>query len=135
MDEYDSFGNQLIKLILKQQDLFESNEPKSGHVNYLKIIRKLYKKGKFRLADDAASFRPEKHDGLIYYDCLCLRRKSLEKRLHKVSTDIKVNDVIKVLNDKHALKLVEDKRTVKISTLDESVGAIRFYAIWLHMLE
>lgn len=135
LDEYDSFGNQLIKLILKQQDLFESNEPKSGHVNYLKIIRKLYKKGKFRLADDAASFRPEKHDGLIYYDCLCLRRKSLEKRLHKVSTDIKVNDVIKVLNDKHALKLVEDKRTVKISTLDESVGAIRFYAIWLHMLE
>ena len=58
LDEYDSFGNQLIKLILKQQDLFESNEPKSGHVNYLKIIRKLYKKGKFRLADDAASFRP-----------------------------------------------------------------------------
>lgn len=70
-----------------------------------------------------------------YYDCLCLRRKSLEKRLHKVSPDIKVNDVIKVLKDKHALKLVGDKRTVKISTLNESVGAIRFYVIWLHMLE
>lgn len=135
LDEYDSFENQLIKLILKQQELYESNDPKLGHVNYLKLIRKLYKRGKFRLADEAESFRPEKHDGLIYYNCLCLRRKSLERRIHKSLPDVKIDEVIDSLVDRKALKLVEDKRTVKISTLNKSVGAIRFYAIWLHMLE
>lgn len=135
LDEYDSFGNQLNKLILKQQDLFESNEPKSEHVNYLKLIRKLYKKGKFRLADGVASYRPEQHDGLIYYDCLCLRRKSLERKLHKVLPDISIDDVIGSLVDKNALKLVKDKRTVKISKLDKSVGSQRFYAIKLEVLE
>lgn len=49
--------------------------------------------------------------------------------------DVKIDKVIDSLVDRNALKLVGDKRTVKISTLDESVGAIRFYAIWLQMLE
>lgn len=135
LDEYDSFENQLYKLILEQEERFRSNESKSEYVNYLKLIRKLYKKGKFRLADSAMAYRPEKHDGLIYYNCLCLRRKSLEKRLHKVLPDIKINNVIDSLVDKHALKLVKDKRTVKISKLDKSVGSQRFYAIKLDLLE
>ena len=49
--------------------------------------------------------------------------------------NVKIDEVIDSLVDRKALKLVEDKRTVKISTLNEGVGAIRFYAIWLHMLE
>ncbi len=80
-------------------------------------------------------FQAEKHDGLIYYECLCLRREKLEKRLRKIYPDIKINDVINGLVDKKALKLVSEKRTVKISTLNKGVGSMRFYAIWLSLLE
>ncbi len=135
LDEYDSFGEQIYKLIQKQQDRYRSSKVKTANVDYLKLIRKLYEKGKFRLADSASTFQTEEHDGLIYYGCLCLRREKLEKRLHKISPDIKINDVIDELESKQALKLVSDKRTVKISTLNKSAGAKRFYAVWLYLLE
>lgn len=134
LDEYDDFHNQVVRLVHDQQNRYESSKSETENVDYLKLVRKLYRKGKFRLADSADAFRPEEHDGLIYYECLCLRRKSLEKRLHKVSPDIKIDNVVDTLIGKNALKLVKDKRTVKISTLNKSVGARRFYAINLDML-
>lgn len=135
LDEYDDFHNQVSKLVHEQQNRYESGKSKAENIDYLKIVRKLYRKEKFRLADSASAYRPEEHDGLIYYGCLCLRRKNLEKKLHKVSPDIKINDAIEELKDKNALKLVKDKLTVKISKLDKSVGAQRFYAIKLDVLE
>lgn len=123
------------KLVHEQQNRYDSSELKAENIDYLKLIRKLYRKGKFRLADGVDTYRPEEHDGLIYYECLCLRREELEKKLHKISQDININDVINRLVKQKALKLGKDKRTVKISTLNESVGARRFYAIWLHLLE
>lgn len=132
---FNEFREQLHKLIQEQQERYESNNMKSDDVDYLKLIRKLYRKGKFRLADDAAAFQKDEHDGLIYYDCLCLRGKKLEKRLHKIAPDIAINDVIRELKKRKALKLVKDKRTVKISTLNKSAGAIRFYAIKLCKLQ
>lgn len=135
LDEYDDFRNQVSRLVHEQQNRYESGKSKAENIDYLKIIRKLYRKEKFRLADSASEYRPEEHDGLIYYECLCLRRKNLEKKLHKVSPDIKINDAIEELKDKNALKLVKDKLTVKISKLDKSVGAQRFYAIKLDVLE
>ncbi len=135
LDEADSFGIQLCKLINEQQRKYSLSKAESKDIDYLKLIRKLHRKDKFRLADSAADFQTDKHDGLIYYGCLCLRREKLEKRLHKISPDIKINDVIKELVDKNALKRVDEKNTVKISTLNKSEGAIRFYAIWLNVLE
>lgn len=135
LDEYDDFRNQVSGLVHEQQNRYESGKSKAENIDYLKIVRKLYRKEKFRLADSASAYRPEEHDGLIYYECLCLRRKNLEKKLHKVSPDIKINDAIEELKDKNALKLVKDKLTVKISKLDKSVGAQRFYAIKLDVLE
>ena len=99
LDEYDSFGEQLHRLILEQQNRYG---PSKKDIDYLKLVRKLYKKGKFRLADSAATFQAEKHDGLIYYECLCLRREKLEKRLRKIYPDIKINDVINGLVDKRS---------------------------------
>lgn len=87
------------------------------------------------MADNATAYRPKKHDGLIYYECLCLRRKSLERRLLKILPDVKIDEVIDSLVKRHALKLVKDKRTVKISKLDKSIGAQRFYAIKLELVE
>lgn len=135
LDEYGDFHDQVSKLVLEQQNRYKSGGLKAENIDYLKLVRKLYQRGKFRLAKSAGAYRPEEHDGLIYYKCLCLRRKNLEKRIHKISPDIKIDDVIDALLDKNALKLVKNKRTVKISTLDRSVGAIRFYAILLNYLE
>lgn len=135
LDEYDDFHNQVSKLVHEQQNRYGSGKSKVENIDYLKLVRKLYQKEKFRLAYSASAYRPEKDDGLIYYGCLCLRRKNFEKKLHKVSPDIKINDVIEALRGKNALKLVKDKRTVKISKLDKSVGSQRFYAIKLDMLE
>ncbi len=135
LDEYNSFREQLRKLIQEQQERYKPNQLKTEDIDYLKLIRKLYKKGKFRLADSANNFQTEKHDGLIYYKCLCLRRENLEKRLHKIYPNTKINNVIKELVEKQALKLVSDKLTVKISTLNKKEGSKRFYAIWLNLLE
>ena len=136
LDEYDDFRDQLSKLVHEQQNRYESSKSKAEHIDYLKLIRELHRKGKFRLADSASVYRPEKHDGLIYYECLCLRQKKLEKRLHEVSPDIKISDVIGALKDKDALRRVNGsgKLTHQISTLDKSVGAQRFYAIKLDFL-
>jgi len=134
-DEYHAFESFVFKLIQEQQKLYEQNREQTEGVDYLKLIRKLYRKGKFRLADSAAAFQKDKHDGLIYYECLCLRRDKLEKKLHKISTDININEVIHELADKNALKRMDKKYTVKISTLNKSEGTIRFYAIWLSVLE
>ena len=59
----------------------------------------------------------------------------VEKRLRKIYPEIEINDVINGLVEKKALKLVREKRTVKISTLNKGVGSMRFYAIWLYLLE
>lgn len=135
LDEYRSFDSQLVALIRAQQARFKPDKTELKSVDYLKLIRRLYKKGKFCLADSANTFHPDKHDGLIYYNCLCLRRKNLEKLIRKDFTNIQIDDVIKSLADRQALKQVKDKRTVKISTINKSFGAIRFYAIWLNMLD
>ena len=134
LDEFSYFRDQLISLILAQQTRSEQDESKPQEINYLKLIRKLYKKGKFRLADSAETFCKDKHDGLIYYECLCVRRESLEKKLHKILPDVKIDEVTKSLEAQNALKVV-DKRTVKISTLNKEAGAIRFCAIWLSKLK
>ncbi len=135
LDEYDDFGEQLRKLIQEQQQRYGQNKVEAEGIDYLKLIRRLYRKGKFHLADSADTFREDKHDGLIYYNCLCLRREKLEKKLRKISPNVKIDDAIKELADMGALKRVKDKLTVKIFPLNKEEGAKRFYAIWLNMLE
>ena len=133
--EYQSFERQLVGLIQEQQKKFVQNTGNSKELDYLRIISNLYRDKKICLADSVEKYNPDKHDGLIYYDCLCVRRKNLEKLLKKFFRDIQIDDVIRALDEKKALKRVQDKRTVKISVLNKKVGSIRFYAIWLHMLE
>lgn len=135
--EYDSFGHQLVKLIQAQQTRFKPDKGKVEDVDYLKLIRKLYKNKRFRLADSEKTFDPVRHDGLIYdkYKCLCLRSESIEKVLSKNIPDFYMKDVVEFLLNKGALKHDRDKNTVKISTLPKNIGSRRFYAIWLNMLE
>jgi hypothetical protein len=129
-DTYQSFSTQLRTLVQAQEARFkESVEVKA--INYLALIRDLYKQGAFHLAKDAENFKPEKHDGLIYYDCLCLRGKRLEKKLLSFTPSLSFVDCISYLLSKGALKLVESKNTVQIN----GTGGKRFYAIKLGKLK
>lgn len=129
-DTYQSFSTQLRTLVQAQEARFkESVEVKE--IDYLALIRDLYKQGAFHLAKDAENFKPEKHDGLIYYDCLCLRGKRLEKKLLGSTPSLSFVDCISYLLSKGALKLVESKNTVQVN----GTGGKRFYAIKLGKLK
>ena len=135
MDKYNAFASHIIEVIKAQQSKFKHMREQSANVDFLKLICELYKNNKFRLAESVEKFNPDEHDGLLYYNCLCLRRNNLEEIIHRVfSNNIQIKDVIESLAKKQALKQVKDKRTVKISTLKKELGALRFYAIWLNML-
>ena len=75
-------------------------------------------------------YKSEKHDGLIYYDCLCLRGKRLEQKLRDVKPSSHLDDCVSALLSQNALKLVESKNTVQIN----GTGGKRFYAIKLSKL-
>lgn len=130
-DEYRSFRTQLVKLIQAQQARISLDNEKPKKLNYLKLIRDLYKSNRFRLAENAEKFDQNKHDGLIYYECLCLRGKNLDKIIHKEFRNFKHYDMINDLLSKDALKLVAKKNTVQIRQLN----GLRFYAIGLNLLD
>lgn len=98
---------------------------------YLSTIRDLYKDGQFAIAPDENKFDPDKHDGVIHYGCLCLRGKSLDKKLGDVIPWYDRTNCISSLINQGALKLNKDKHTVKVGK--EYKG--RFYAINLDMLQ
>ena len=100
-------------------------------MDYWKLVKKLFKSDSFNVAKSIEEFDRDKHDGIIHYDCLCLRRENLEKKIRKVFRGVRINDVIKALLSQDALKLVNSKNSVQISGLQ----GIRFYAIWLEMLD
>lgn len=121
------FNDQITSLIQEQQARFEVDE-EVDYIDYAKIFRKLYKNHVFRLAHSIENFDEKKHDGLIHYDCLCLRGKSLDRELRRRGYQFDRDKVIRGLLEKNALKLVKNKHTVQIRGL-------RFYAIRLDFLD
>jgi len=128
-DEYKDFSSRLDDLILEQQARFRSNN-EAEKVDYLNLIRNLYKQGRFCVAKKKKDFNPDQHDGLICYDCLCLRGKCLERKIKNINTGYHLDECVKELLAKDALKLVEAKYTVQIS----GTGGKRFYAVKLEKL-
>ncbi|MCM1500484.1 MAG: hypothetical protein NC124_18640 [Clostridium sp.] len=128
-DEYNSFYSEVTKMIRKQQDRFE-NRGDAREVDYLKLIRKFYKHGMFCIAGGKEEYKPDKHDGIIYYDCLCLRGKCLERRLKKEGIYFNLEECVNYLLKHDALKCVGQKHTVQIN----GTGGKRFYAIKLDKL-
>lgn len=133
-EQYCSFASYMSELIRVQQDRFRPSKDFEER-DYLKFISELYKNDKFCLADDAETFREKKHDGLIHQKCLCLRREKLERKVQEFLPDVQIDEVVKFLVDRQALKMGKDKRTIKISAMNKREGALRFYAIKLNMLE
>lgn len=122
--EYQNFNFHLARLIRAQQNSYRSDK-ENEMIDYLHLIKELYCKDSFRLPKKKEDFNPDKHDGLIYYNCLCLRRKRLDQKIRNIYPNANIDDCIRYLNTKNALKLVESKNTVQIT----GIGGKRFYAI------
>lgn len=130
LSEYNNFCSQISKLVQGQQEKFRSDGEEEA-VDYLKLIRKLYKQGKFCVAKKRKEFDLEKHDGIICYECLCLRRESLEREIRDINTSFNVDDCVRNLLAMDALKRGEQKNTVQIY----GIGGRRFYALKLDKLD
>ena len=128
-DTYRSFSTQLHELVQAQENRFRGSV-EVKRIDYLALIRDLYKGGCFHIAKSAKNFKPEKHDGLIYYNCLCLRGKRLEQRLKSSESSLSLDACVSALLSREALKLVGSKNTVQIN----GTGGKRFYAIKLSKL-
>lgn len=126
-EDYIYFNSLLTKLIQEQQAKFMPEKRKSETVDYLKLIRKLYKSDSFHLTANINEFNPKKHDGIIHYNCLCLRGENLDKKISKIFPGFNHNELIDTLIANNALKRVKEKNTVQIKGL-------RFYGIYLHKL-
>lgn len=128
-DTYHNFSSQLHGLVQAQEARFRESVGVKM-MDYLALIRDLYKQGCFRVAEDIKDFKPEKHDGLIYYDCLCLRGKRLEQKLRSFDPNLSLDACVSALLNMEALKLVKNKNTVQVN----GTGGKRFYAIKLRKL-
>lgn len=132
--EYHDFDDQIFKLVVAQQAKFRSRPEKT---DYLQLIRELYKNGRIRIAKNDKAYNPEKHDALIHYKCLCLRRETLDRLLCEVHPNVNIKGVIDFLMNMNALKC--DKYTgkfiIKINSKNEYVKGKCFYGIYLSMLE
>lgn len=95
--QYCLFSSYLDKLIEAQQVRFKSSKDCQER-DSLQVIRKLYKKGRFHLFDNVQTFQQDKHNGFIYQNCLCLRRKELEKRVQEFLPNAQIDEVIRTLS-------------------------------------
>ena len=130
-EDYLDFGKQLTGLIKDQHKRANPDKEESEKINYMKLIRKIYKNDSDRYARNKKQYikNPDIYDGLIHYGCLCLRRDKLEKRLRDVVREAKIDDAVQELLDRNELKLAQ-KYQVKVSGITTN-----FYAIWLEMLK
>lgn len=125
--EYLLFTDYLREIVTNNQKRFQANNA-NGNEDYLEYIKKLYASHSFYLSDSKESFDADSHDGLLHNNCLYLRRKKLEEKLHLFSPDIDIREVISDLVNKEALRVGKDKYTNQIK-------GKRFYVIPLDKLK
>lgn len=112
--ERETFDYQLYELIIKNQAWLDGNDNGKAIINYLKLIRKLCKKGAFRIAPDINTFKSGDYDGLIHYNCVCLRKDAITAALVEIIPEVQYRDWAGFLRDKNVLKTTDDKYFAKI---------------------
>jgi len=123
---------QILTYFVRKQDerVRMSSDVKTQKPSYLSIICNLYDSKVLRLTDDIANLK-DKHHGLIYEDCLCLRSVKLMPEIIKLIPNANLNDVIDSLTAQGAIKPGNDKTSIQIS----GGGGKRFLAIPLKKLK
>ena len=122
-----SFAAQVCRLCIEQQNRYAL-----PNTDYLSLISKAYKKGRFKIAKDTTSFDENKHDGVIHYNCLCLYSKRFDSVMSDIIPNYDHKDLVDTLKKEGALKIhsSDGKNDVKICGLKK-----RFFAIPLHKLK
>lgn len=128
-DEYSDFCCYLAELIRAQQAQFEQDSGTES-VDYLCLIRTLFRQGYFSIAGEAKHFNSANYDGLIYYNCLCLRGECLDRELRCRIPHYSRENCINSLLNTGALRQGGSKNSVQIN----GTRGKRFYAIYLNRL-
>jgi hypothetical protein len=131
--ELNDFWSLLSELTKSQDERIEKEQPHdsvSGKIEPFDLIRTLYTCGSFSLAKSKKRYEddPQKYDGLIHDELLCLRSESLSKWFQKMGYTNTPHDIRKSLISKQALRLDSQGKNYK-------VGNARFYGIYLDKLK
>jgi hypothetical protein len=131
LDQYNVFYQQLRNLVVEQNVRANHGRGyKAINVNYLQIIRSLYRDKRFCLVQNIKDFEAKEHDGLVLGDYLYLRRDKLMVKIKTFEASADFDDVLKSLKIQRALKTGKDSNSRKIGG-----SRLRFYAIPLNKLQ
>ena len=130
-EHYNRFYGQLRSIVREQNarvNQSKYNEPKQ--VNYLMIIRSLYKDKSFRLVRSIKDFEEKEHDGIVHRDHIFFRRDKLIKRIRTYEPSAEFEDAVEYLIKHQALKPGNGSNSRKLGG-----SRLRFYAIKLAKLQ
>lgn len=130
---YYSFYQQLRAIVMEQNTRANQRkgEALKRQVDYLAIIRLMYRDQRFQLSNSAKRFNLEIHDGVIHKEHLYFRQDRLMDKVHLYEPEADFDEVILDLKWRQALK--EGKRNTS-RQLHGSGRGLRFYAIRLSKL-
>lgn len=125
-----SFLDLLTHLVREQDKRVQQGVKRdSTQVDYLELIRTLYKGDSFHLAKNRKQYEsvPDKYDGLIYDELICLRSEQMLNKICQSIPAATCKDVRHALLDKGALWVDAEGKNKK-------VGQKRFIGIYLKRL-
>ena len=130
LDQYHSFYHQ-IRSIVKEQNarVNQGVGGKPRRVDYLALIRSLYRDCRFRLVESVKDFEAKEHDGIIRGDYLYLRRDRLMMRIRTCEPSAEFDAVLMCLKEQQAIKTGSSSNSRKIGG-----SRLRFYAVKLSSL-
>jgi hypothetical protein len=126
-----SFEKLLTNLVLEQDNRVQQGKDNTSEkIDFLELIRALYKNDVFRLAKSGKRFdsEPEKYDGVVYGGLLCLRGEKLLAKINRTVPCATLKDVKSSLLSGGALWLDGEGKNKK-------VGQRRFVGIRLKKLK
>jgi len=130
-DEYNSFYHQLRGVVAEQNVRAGQGKTIKLDIDYLALIRKLYRDKQFTLVRSAKDFEAMVHDGIIHKDHIYFRRDKLLKKLKVYEPSAEFDDMLENLKRHQAIK------TGKRSDSKQLYGGrrnLRLYAIKLAKL-
>jgi hypothetical protein len=125
-----SFEDLLTDLVREQDKrVKQSKNSKVEKVDSYKLIRALNKSDSFCLAKNIKryNYEPDKYDGLIHNELLCLRSENLLQKFQSMGYSNTLGDIRSSLIANNAIKLDSEGKNYKI-------GKSRFYGIYLNKL-
>jgi hypothetical protein len=131
MEQYDVFYRRLRAIVHEQNA--RVNQGSLGaptQVDYLALIRSLFRSGQFKLVNCGHQFSDVLHDGVLENDYLALRREKLMAIIRTKYPAADFSDVLKDLKAHNALKTGKDATPMQVW----GTGGLRFYKIKLGLL-